>query len=55
MAHIVGVVSRIRCRTFHLSHDFLDSPFIGSVSGVGCHLYKDLFVMKEVDLVPFIV
>ena len=28
---------------------------LGSVSGVGYHLYKDLFGMKEVDLVPHIV
>ena len=55
MAHIVGVVSRIRCKTFHVPHDFLDSPFIGSVSGVGYHLCKDLYGIKEVDLAPLIV
>jgi len=52
---IVGVVSRIRCKTFRLSHDSLDSLFIGKCKWCVLPLISDLFEMKEVDLIPLIV
>jgi len=43
------VACLIYCRTLWIPR------LLGSVSGVSYHLYKDLFGMKEVDLVPLIV